>query len=161
MKGNYAHVRELLDLYYSRRAIKYNATTQVVTEAKIKAIYTSNNTGLDITPSYTLNANQKIYLKAIINIRASEFCGEGQRWFDIKRMHMAITHKIFPNSYITLTANDNRRVVPLPTDALAGIKLPDPSNPTAGPNNIKTVRELTPSEISAPQLYKEEEVVIE
>ena len=116
MKENYDMVIELLNLYYSTRVIDYSATAHEVTDAKIVEKYTGNTNAPDITPHYSLTEKQKTYLKCIINIRASEFITEGQRWFDIKRMHMEIVHKSYDGSTNTLTANDSRRVISLPED---------------------------------------------
>lgn len=117
MKENYTGVLDLLNLYYSTRVIDYSFASHEVTDARITAIYTDNSTGLDINPHFDLTDKQKIYLKCIINIRASEFVSEGQRWFDIKRMHMQIEHAIYGGGTEILTPNDERRIIDIPDDA--------------------------------------------
>lgn len=117
MKEDYDKVRSLLDLYYSTRVIDYDADKHEVTEAKIISQYTDNSNSPDINPHFELTEKQKIYLKCIVNIRASEFVAEGQRWFDIKRMHMEIEHETYGGGSEILTSDDSRRVISIPEDA--------------------------------------------
>jgi hypothetical protein len=117
MKENYVKVRELLNLYYSTRVIGYNPSRHTVTDAAIHRIYTNNTVSPDIKPHFAMNEKQKIYMKCIVNIRASEFLTDGQRWFDIKRMHIQVVHPIHEGEAITLEPDDARRVIPLPQDA--------------------------------------------
>ncbi|GHT62364.1 hypothetical protein FACS189451_06530 [Bacteroidia bacterium] len=117
MKENYGKVLELLNLYYSTRVINYNPNRHTVTDATVRRVYTNNNVSPDIKPHFAMNEKQKIYLKCIVNIRASEFVTDGQRWFDIKRMHIPVIHSLFGGSSITLEPDDARRIIPLPQDA--------------------------------------------
>lgn len=117
MKENYGKVLELLNLYYSTRIIAYNPSRHLVTDVSIRRVYAGNQVSPDIKPHFTLNEKQKIYLKCVVNIRASEFLSDGQRWFDIKRMHIPVTHPVFRGEAIILEADDARRVIPLPQDA--------------------------------------------
>jgi hypothetical protein len=104
-------------LYYSVRVIGYNASRHAVTDAAIQRIYANTRVSPDIIPHFALNEKQKTYLKCVVNIRASEFVTDGQRWFDIKRMHLPVTHTVFKGEPFTLTPDDPRRVIPLPQDA--------------------------------------------
>ena len=117
MKENYGKAIELLNLYYSTRVINYDPVRHAVTDASIRKVYTDNKTAPDIKPHFTLNARQRIYLKCIVNIRASEFATDGQRWFDIKRMHLPVVHSVVGGESMTLDADDPRRVISLPQDA--------------------------------------------
>ncbi|GHU65104.1 hypothetical protein FACS1894123_10800 [Bacteroidia bacterium] len=117
MKENYNKVIELLDVYYSTRVIDYSSSKHKVTDATIRKIYAGTQTSPDVKPHFNLNEKQMIYLKCIINIRATEFVTDGQRWFDIKRMHLPVTHAIYQGESFTLTSDDERRVIPLPQDA--------------------------------------------
>ena len=116
MKEDYDQVLSLLNLYYSTRIMNYNVIVHEVTNDRIIAKYTDESNSPDIAPHFNLTEKQKIYLKCIVNIRATEFVGEGQRWFDIKRMHMKIEHNIYEGGSEILTANDSRRVISLPED---------------------------------------------
>jgi hypothetical protein len=117
MKENYGTVIELLNLYYSTRVIGYSPVLHAVTETSIRRAYTDNSIAPDINPHFDLNDRQRIYLKCIVNIRASEFLSDGQRWFDIKRMHIPVTHTLFEGETIMLTPDDPRRIIPLPQNA--------------------------------------------
>jgi hypothetical protein len=117
MKENYVRVLELLNLYYSTRVIGYNTLRHAVTDASVRRVYTNNRISPDIKPHFTLKDKQKIYLKCVVNIRASEFLSDGQRWFDIKRMHIPVIHSVYNGEAITLEADDARRVIPFPQDA--------------------------------------------
>ena len=162
MKGNYQQVRNLLNIYYSKRAKGtntgqlYNPVTHEVTDQKIREIY---NGDIDLyatplAPHYALSADQLTYLRCVLNIRSLEFWGQGLRWFDIKRMHIPITHKVFPNQQITLSANDPRRVIPLPEDAIRGLE--NINNSSYSPTNtLNMYPALTFEQISALQPVKE------
>lgn len=141
MKEDYDKVIELLNLYYSTRIEDYNATLYNVTEAKILEKYTDNSNSPDIIPAYSLTNKQKIYLKCIINIRASEFISEGQRWFDIKRMHMKVTHATYEGDSDTLMFDDPRRVISLPE--YVGYYMP-------GNDNYSTMPGISASNIPIP-----------
>ena len=116
MKENYDKVIELLNLYYSTRVINYNADRHIVTDAIIQRKYAGTQIASEVAPHFSLNEKQQTYLKCIINIRATEFIAEGQRWFDIKRMYLPVIHSIHGGSPIVLERDDPRRVIPLPQD---------------------------------------------
>lgn len=128
-----SEARELLDVYYSKRVIDYDKSEHNVTDRKIKEKYTGNANSPDITPHFAskLTDEQKIYLKCIVNVRASEFVHEGQRWFDIKRMHIEVQHKIYDGEVLTLTGDDSRRVLTLPDGATSSGLLHNPRDPNA------------------------------
>jgi hypothetical protein len=125
MKKNYTKIINWLDSYYSKRVIDYDPVKHRVTDARIKQIYSGVSVSADIAPHFaaTLDATQKTYLKCLVNIRASEFISEGQRWFDIKRMHLPVVHNVYNTSGsghgepLKLEPDDPRRVIPLPQDA--------------------------------------------
>lgn len=127
MKEDYSKVIELLNMYYAARVISYNSTSHAVTDALIMAKYRDGGSASApaIAPHYAskLNSKQNTYLKCIINIRASEFLKDGQRWFDIKRMHISVEHPIYGSvldeSKDVLTPTDSRRIIPLPEDVIA------------------------------------------
>ncbi len=118
MQENYEEVISLLNLYYSTRIIDYNATAHAVTQANIVSKYSDDSNGDAIAPHFALNSMQEIYLKCLVNIRATEFITEGQRWFDIKRMHIVVNHELYDGGTLTLTADDERRVISIPDDAV-------------------------------------------
>ena len=117
MKNDFTSSLKDINAYYSRRINSYNATTHAVTATKITT-YAAKDATIP-APAYALSAAQIPYIKVILDARRAEFIHEGLRWFDIKRMHLAITHAFAGGSSITLTPNDLRRAVQIPLDALA------------------------------------------
>ena len=116
--GNSAEALNELNLYLSKRLRNYNATTMVVTQAKINARYG------------TAQTDKENLLKAVLNTRRLEFVQEGLRYFDMQRYNMPVMHVHQPDlkvrAYDTLriAASDNRRVLQIPqTAVLAGIEL--------------------------------------
>ncbi|MDR0732674.1 MAG: RagB/SusD family nutrient uptake outer membrane protein [Dysgonamonadaceae bacterium] len=137
MQERYDKVIEWLDLYYATRVIDYDAARHKVTDDAIRRAAASASQ--DITPHYALNEKQKTYLKCLVNIRASEFVSEGQRWFDIKRMHLPVVHAIAGGGSVRLEANDRRRVIPFPPDATR-IRFPGrPAQPNLPADSLKLV----------------------
>lgn len=163
MKERYEDVIALLDFYYSKRAKGtgtgelYNSEKHKVLDEKINEIYNGNLAAYNVSlkPSYALNERQATYLRCLMNIKASEFCGQGMRWFDIKRMHMPVTHEVFPNQTITLTADDARRIIPMSDDAQRGMV---PTDPTASIGMMAKEKALTLEQIKAPKPFKREEM---
>jgi hypothetical protein len=43
---------------------------------------------------------------------------EGLRWFDIKRFGLAVAHSLPDGNTVTLSANDNRKVLQIPQAAI-------------------------------------------
>jgi hypothetical protein len=55
---------------------------------------------------------------AIVLLRRQEFMQEGQRWFDIKRFHLPVTHwRHWERDNITLGRYDKRRALQIPQEA--------------------------------------------
>ncbi|WP_152593095.1 RagB/SusD family nutrient uptake outer membrane protein [Jejuia pallidilutea] len=83
------------------------------------------------TPFYTLSANDLPYINLILTMRKSIFYNEGLRWFDIKRHNIEVIHRNAnvnggTTSTFTLTKDDNRRAVQIPSDAQAFNIAPNP-----------------------------------
>lgn len=59
--------------------------------------------------------------------RRKEFLIQGLRWFDVKRFGIEVTHDLIDGSTITLTEDDKRKVLQIPSSAVevAGLK-PNP-----------------------------------
>jgi len=65
-------------------------------------------------------------LKIILEQRRAEFFSEGLRWFDIRRFHLTVTHKLEDGTEDTLTRDDPRKVLQIPSNAIQfGVK-PNP-----------------------------------
>ena len=94
----------------------------------VPSMYEVNDATL-YTPFYTIPAPSLPFVNAALIVRRTVFYGEGLRWFDIKRHNMAVVHdELSPNgrdviSSVTLTKDDNRKAIQIPSAAQAlGIK---------------------------------------
>ena len=100
-----------LNTYASTRFLNYNPGTNNITAAKITGHYNTSNIRDGI-------------IRAVLDYRRSEFVHEGMRWFDILRYRLPVTHAIFGGQSITLSADDPRKVLQLPTTvSLSGLAL--------------------------------------
>ena len=100
-----------LNLFASKRIRNYNATTHKITTTSIQKYYGNSvvRDGL---------------IQAILDFKRAEYVQEGQRWFDIQRYKAAVTHYSVLGERITLSVDDNRRVLQIPASALtSGITL--------------------------------------
>jgi starch-binding outer membrane protein, SusD/RagB family len=71
----------------------------------------------------TTNSANNLLL-TIIDYRRREFIHEGMRWFDLLRYKIPVTHTNQDGTSQTLTADDKRKVLQIPQEAvLAGIPL--------------------------------------
>jgi len=62
--------------------------------------------------------SQEAVLQFILDERLKEFIQEGLHWFDIKRYQIPVQHVLENGSVITLTANDNRKILQIPQTAI-------------------------------------------
>jgi hypothetical protein len=106
-----------LNSYYSMRIKNYDSKTDTLTVASVVRRYGSNT--MEPAPHYYLQETQNAFIKCILTIRRAEFIYEGLRWFDIKRMHIQIEHKVYGDETMVLAPDDPRRVLELPDAALA------------------------------------------
>jgi starch-binding outer membrane protein, SusD/RagB family len=99
-----------INTYLSLRIENYVAANHTLTTTKLTTAFPGQNTG---------NA----LLNLILYYRKLEFMHEGLRWFDVIRYKIPVTHASFNNSNPqTLAANDRRRVLQIPQEAvLAGV----------------------------------------
>jgi hypothetical protein len=67
---------------------------------------------------YGTSNNQVATLSFILDERRKEFYHEGLRWFDVKRYQIPVSHILENGSLISLTGDDNRKVLQLPQAAL-------------------------------------------
>ncbi|MDD2797187.1 MAG: RagB/SusD family nutrient uptake outer membrane protein [Bacteroidales bacterium] len=136
MKNDLTNTLNDINIYYSKRISGYNTNAHSVTDARILAY--ANNDATAPAPFYSISGTQMPYVKVLLDIRRAEFIHEGLRWFDIKRMHLAVKHDLSTGepTPIVLTPNDLRRAVQIPSDALTfGIK-PNGRDITPAPSII-------------------------
>jgi len=115
--GNYSASLKDLNDFGSKRFIVsdanpvYDAGTHAITEAKINTFYKPFNL-------------QDGLIQTILDFKRVDFMFEGQRWFDILRYNIPVTHATADlKSKFILGPNDPRRVVQIPAEAeLAGIE---------------------------------------
>lgn len=110
-KGNTAAVLEDLNTFLSLRISDYSPTVHNLTVAKNNAFYNTNNTNAAL-------------MNTLIYYRRVEFMHEGLRWFDILRFKVPIVHANQDGTRQTLSANDPKRLLQLPQEAvLSGLPL--------------------------------------
>ncbi len=121
--GDDAGAIALLNKFASRRINNYNATTHNITAAKINTVFPVDaaDPGTKKLPGV---------LQAILFYKRMDFVHEGMRWFDILRYKLPVVHSVKPTSstitYITLAANDLRKVIQLPESSKQAGLEPNP-----------------------------------
>lgn len=115
MKGQIAEANAELEYFFATRTTNYNATTDVLTQAKIVAKYPVIEN--EYTPFYTMTPVQTSYIKAIAETRRRDFIHEGMRWFDVKRFNIVVNHETFNKATNILIKDDKRRALQIPLHA--------------------------------------------
>jgi hypothetical protein len=109
--GNSDAVLADLNLFASKRIKNYNTSAHRITTASARSYYQT-----------TSSANA--LLNAIIDFKRAEYVQEGQRWFDLQRYKISVTHTTVFGETFTLETDDKRRVLQIPASALtSGITL--------------------------------------
>lgn len=112
--GKNADVVADLDVFLSKRVASYSATTHKFTEAKAQTYYS------------TLPLKDAL-IQSVLNYKRQEYLFEGMRWFDILRLKIPVTHQSLDGKInITLGADDPRRMLQIPRDAVASGLAPNP-----------------------------------
>jgi hypothetical protein len=108
MLGNNSQTISDIDIYLSKRIVGYSATADKFTEAKATAFFPAPLTVKDAL------------VGTIINFKRQEYMHEGLRWFDIVRLKIPIVHtSANGKTTISLGADDPRRLIQIPQDAVA------------------------------------------
>jgi hypothetical protein len=120
MKSDVDNVCRDLNYYYSKRIENYNAAIHMINATKINTF--ANNLPDNLYPvGYDFpNNDVKNQVKVIVDSRRKEFIHEGNRWFDIKRFNIEVTHKSYDGTTRTevLRKDDPRRQLLLPQMAV-------------------------------------------
>jgi hypothetical protein len=96
-----------IDAYLSKRIVGYSATADKFTEAKATAFF----------PALSV---KDALVSTILNFKRQEFMHEGLRWLDILRLKIPIEHNSLDGkTKISLGANDPKRLIQIPQDAVA------------------------------------------
>nr|WP_199157004.1 RagB/SusD family nutrient uptake outer membrane protein [Pedobacter sp. ASV2] len=107
MLGNNSQTIADLDAYLSKRIVGYSATADKFTEAKATAFF----------PNTTI---QDALVGTILNFKRMEYMHEGLRWLDMIRLKIPVVHTSFDGkTVITLNADNPKRIVQIPQDAVA------------------------------------------
>lgn len=126
--GEYEQATNDLAMYYRSKG----ATDKDYTVADITAFYAEKaNEGHPVAkplhPRFAIaEGDQTNMLHAVLHARRIETIHSGQRWEDIKRYGIEITHNIFNAPSITLKSVDNRRAIQIPNDNIAAGITPNP-----------------------------------
>jgi len=95
-----------LNLWASTRIADYDPTQHTITYNKLYNYY-------------QLTSNQESIVACALDFRRVEFLHEGLRWFDIQRHRIPVTHTTHTGETMTLGADDPRRVLQIPREAVA------------------------------------------
>lgn len=107
MLGNTAQAIGDIDIYLSKRIVNYSATADKFTETKATNFF----------PTLTV---KDALVATVLNFKRQEYMHEGLRWLDIVRLKIPIAHvSANGQTTITLAADDARRLVQIPQDAVA------------------------------------------
>jgi hypothetical protein len=107
--GNTEAARADLNLFVSVRVESYDPAAHALTDARLRSFYQTNNV-------------KEALLTALLDFKAAEFVQEGMRWFDVLRHKITVVHPTGIGQNMTLRADDPRRVLQIPQDAVqAGI----------------------------------------
>lgn len=118
-------LKDLTD-FLSQKTNGFNDTDNL-TEQMLSDTFSRIN--IDLTPSYTINSKQTLFLKAILDFRQKEFYHEGMRWFDVRRFEIKIVRDFIKgdtSKKITLEKDDNRKQLQIPQIALKFGMTPNP-----------------------------------
>jgi hypothetical protein len=112
-----------LNRFYSRRSANYQEGADYASLAYVMEFYSRPKWVNSIPePHYKSQLEtdpRKLYMMmAVQDLRRMEFMQEGMRWFDIKRFHLPVTHKLhWEGTDIRLERNDLRRPLQIPQEA--------------------------------------------
>ncbi|WP_165823921.1 RagB/SusD family nutrient uptake outer membrane protein [Pseudochryseolinea flava] len=95
-----------MNKFISARVLNYNPEVHNVTFNRLYNLYQEND-------------NKKAIVRGILELRRVEFVHEGLRWFDILRHKIPVTHTTNNGQSFVLGANDKRRVIQLPAEAIS------------------------------------------
>lgn len=123
MLGDTLHALETMDRFISMRA-QYPEKVGKMTTGRLHDFYRRGNgrTIEDLEPHYAteLQADscKMDMMKAVSQLRQMEFLQEGLRWFDIKRFHLPVVHKVHKEGKnMVLERYDKRRALQIPQEA--------------------------------------------
>lgn len=139
MKGNIEGA--LVDLQYWNSSHKNTTVltrqniTSFYTPARTTAVFTFHNT--ELSPKFVITAEQKPFIDCVLHFRRLERILEGHRWFDLKRYGIELNRKVGRDKRdITLTYDDERRAIQIPSDVIGAGLQPNPRVEPAKDENL-------------------------
>ena len=108
--------------------------TQELTRAGITNFYTPGRAFFSyefntekLSPEFVVTRSQKPFVDCVLHFRRLERIFEGHRWFDIKRYGIELKHTVGREAkVITLTYDDDRRAIQIPSDVVGAGVEPNP-----------------------------------
>jgi hypothetical protein len=122
MLGDFDLAVRDLNRFYSNRVTNYKADNQVdlafIMEFYAKPTWINNIPEPHYKESLQADTRKLYLMMAVEDLRRMEFMQEGMRWFDIKRFHLPVVHRLhWERTEITLDRYDPRRVLQIPQEA--------------------------------------------
>ena len=134
MLGKFDEALDDLNCFIELRipADDFDIATTSLTQAKILSYYSAQLNGANTFINSDFNKGrfldgeqgrlQKALILTILDFRRIEFLYEGQRYYDILRWNIPVTHRDNSGQTSTLTPDDDRRILQIPQTAiLAGV----------------------------------------
>ena len=135
MLGKFDEALDDLNCFIELRipADDFDIATTSLTQAKILSYYSAQLNGANTFINSDFNKGrfldgeqgrlQKALILTILDFRRIEFLYEGQRYYDILRWNIPVTHRDNSGQTSTLTPDDDRRILQIPQTAiLAGVE---------------------------------------
>jgi hypothetical protein len=94
-----------INTFFSTRIAEYDPAVNTVTEQRLATYYGTNNMLAAV-------------VETVLQLRRAEFLHEGLWWFDILRYNIPVEHLTDDGETIELPANDLRRVLQIPREAI-------------------------------------------
>lgn len=126
MKGEYDRAAKMMGYFAKFRTTGFNNTNNENTVTQNTILNKVSNAN-EYQPFFQVNDTQRKMLKFVAEMRRSEFLQMGNRWYDIKRYNIPVTHRfLIEGTEEVLTAKDPRKAVQLPQSALGAGLTPNP-----------------------------------
>lgn len=123
MLGDTLRALQTINRFIKTRTPDYNEIKHRVTMDRAIAYFSQSKWDSErLEPHYKAeleaDPNKMVLMMAVCYLRRKEFLQEGMRWFDIKRFHLQVVHKLhWEDSEIVLDRYDKRRALQIPQEA--------------------------------------------
>ena len=118
MKGMETEAIADLNSFYSKRIDSYNPVSHLITPAKVTTYAKRLPDNLD--PFVPIPDEMNDLMKVVIDTKRKEFLEEGLRWFDIRRLRIAVLHETANKKQRdVLQKEDTRKTLEIPEQAIS------------------------------------------